>query len=988
MSLRTENDTGLDRARVVSFSFDGKAYRGFAGDTLASALLAQGIHLVGRSFKYHRPRGIVSSGSEEPNALVTLHPGTARMTPNLRATQVEIVDGLVATSQNRWPSLRIDVGAINALAAPMLTAGFYYKTFMGPFGATRAWKFYEPLIRRAAGLGAPPVLPDADRYTQRYAHCDVLVVGAGVAGLAAARAAAASGARVILCDERTQPGGARLFAEGETIDGVTPSVWAARCWHDLSRMANVRLLPRTQAFSFHADNFVALNERVTDHLDHPDARLPRERLWQVRAKRVVLATGAIERPLVFPDNDRPGIMLAGAAQDYLQRYGVRCGTKAVVFTACDTAYDAAFALRAGGVAIAAIVDLRADPPAVLTQRAKAAGIDVIAGVTIVATRGGQRVSGVTVAGVNASAGDGGRRHLACDLLLMSGGWTPSVHLHSQARGKLAWRDALHAFVPDGDARGRRSVGSCNGTFELAAALDEAQAGEGDAPHLQATSATRDVRGMIGACPHDRDPRKVKAFVDFQNDVTAKDIALAVQEGFRSIEHVKRYTTSGMATDQGKTSNLNALAIAADASRAAPPSLGLTTFRAPFTPVTFGALAGLNRGALFDPAQRTPIDAWARAQGAVFENVGSWQRVRYFRHPGETTMHEATLRECATVRESVGMFDASTLGKIEVVGPDACAFLERIYVNALRSLKVGACRYVVLLNEAGFIIDDGIVARLATDRFHVTTTTGGAPRVLNMMEDYLQTEWPEMNVWLTSITEQWAVIAVQGPKARESLAPLIEGIDLAAQAMPHMSVREGSICGVPTRLFRVSFTGETGYEINVPADYGAAVWQGVHQSVTACGGCAYGTETMHILRAEKGYIIVGQETDGTLTPDDAGLGWAIGKAKPDFVGKRSLARADVGRAPRKQIVGLFTADPTLVLEEGAQIVASTAPTAPLGHVTSAYFSAALGRSIALAALSEGRARIGESLLVPMPHGHIEVAVTAPVFLDPKGERLHG
>jgi len=501
-------------------------------------------------------------------------------------------------------------------------------------------------------------------------------------------------------------------------------------------------------------------------------------------------------------------------------------------------------------------------------------------------------------------------------------------------------------------------------------------------------ATDPAGGFTGATPHDRDPARVRAFVDFQHDVTAKDIKLATREGFRSIEHVKRYTTSGMATDQGKTSNLNALSIAAGAIEAPVPKVGLTTFRPPYTPTTFGLFAGTSRGDLFDPVRKTSTHEWAAEQGAAFEDVGLWKRAWYFARGGET-MHEAVNRECRTVRATCGIFDASTLGKIEVVGPDAAEFMHRIYVNPFLKLEPGRLRYGIMTRDDGFVYDDGVVGRMAPDRFHVTTTTGGAPRVLSHMEDYLQTEWTDLKVWLTSTTEQWAVIAVQGPKAREAIAPLVEGIDMSKAAMPHMSVREGRICGVPTRLFRMSFTGELGFEINVPAAYGRAVWEAVHARVIGLGGCPYGTEAMHVLRAEKGYIIVGQDTDGTLTPDEAGVGWAVGKTKADFVGKRGLMRPDLQAADRKQLVGLLTVEPATVLEEGAQIVPVAAPVLgehAQGHVTSAYWSEALGRSIALANLERGRARIGETVYVPMPGGSIPAVVADPVFVDKEGTRL--
>jgi sarcosine oxidase subunit alpha len=962
----------IDRTQPLQFEFDGRRLTGCRGDTLASALLANGVHLVGRSFKYHRPRGILSAGSEEPNALASIDRGVGRVTPNLRATQIELYDGLRARSQNRFPSLEFDLGAVSNAVSALLPAGFYYKTFMWPRSFWR--QVYEPALRAAAGLGRAPVAPDPDRYLRHHAHCDVLVIGAGPTGLTAALAASASGARVVLCDEQAEPGGSLLAETHASIDGRPASAWLLDTIETLSRHADVTLLPRTTAFGWFPDNLVGLVERVTDHLADPEPRLPRERLWQVRAKEVIVAAGALERPLVFPGNDRPGIMLADAARQYLQRYGVRVGTRALLVTTDDSGYAAAHALQAAGVAIAAVADRR--PRA--GEAVRTSAFPVLTGTGVVATGGRLRVNRATL-----SNGE----NIECDTLLMCGGWTPSVHLYSQSRRGLRFDDKLGAFLPAESTAPVRCAGACNGSFSLAACMESGYAAGEGAVQTRRTFAVVGERAVApSAALQEHAVRRGKAFVDFQNDVTAGDLQLATQEGFRSIEHVKRYTTTGMATDQGKTSNVNTLAVVAGLLRRPIPQVGHTTFRMPYTPVTFGALAGTARGALFEPERRTPIHDWAVAQGALFEDVGTWRRARCFPRDGET-MRAAVARECRAVRSAVGIFDATTLGKIEVVGRDAGEFLNRLYTNSFTRLAPGSCRYGVLLNEAGFVIDDGVVARLAPDRFHVTTTTGGAAGVLHHMEDYLQTEFADLQVWLTSVTEQWAVIAVQGPLARQVIAPLVQDIDVTSQSMPHMSVREARVCGVPARLFRVSFTGEPGYEINVPADYGRAVWEAVCAAGEECGITPYGTEAMHVLRAEKGYVIVGQETDGTVVPADLGLDWAIGKAKQDFVGRRSLLRPDMLRRDRKQLVGLFSSE---VLEEGAQIVANAndpIPMPSLGHVTSAYWSETLRRPIALALVAGGRTRIRQTLYVPMAAGSIAVRVTAPVFYDPHGARLH-
>jgi sarcosine oxidase subunit alpha len=1000
MSFRTAGGGRIDRARPLRFVFDGKSYGGYFGDTLASGLLANGVHLVSRSFKYHRPRGILAAGSEEPNAVVTVSRDAARYTPNLRATQVELYDGLIAQSQNRWPSLRFDVGRANDRLSAFFPAGFYYKTFMWP---RKAWKLlYEPVIRRAAGLGLAPTQSDPDRYAQRYAHCDVLVVGAGPSGIAAALAAADAGNRVILCDESAEFGGSLLGDTAARIDGEAALDWAQRSIATLAQNPRVSLLTRTTAFGYFPHNFIGLNERLSDHLGMPPAHLPRERLWQVRARRVVLATGAIERPLVFPGNDRPGIMLAGAAQIYLNRYGVRVGDRAVIVTACDAAYQAALDLQAAGTVIAAVADIRPAPSGALPEAVRQAGIAVLPASTVLGTEGDLRVGGIALGTIDSAGNVRPAQRFRCDVVLMSGGFTPSVHLFSQSRGKLAWNESLRAFVPAQSAERERSAGACRGVTELAQALADGAAAGADVPagidaarepnrtsrRFAVDAAARGADAYLGALPEASPPSAEKSFVDWQHDVTTRDLRLASREGFQSIEHVKRYTTTGMATDQGKTSNLNALAIVAQGLEVPIPQVGLTTFRMPYTPVTFGSFAGISRGDLFDPVRTTATHAWAVAHGAVFENVGLWKRARYFPRSGED-MHAAVARECLAVRNACGIFDASTLGKIEVVGADAAEFMNRLYINSWSGLGVGRSRYGILCREDGFIYDDGVVARTAAERFHVTTTTGGAPRVLAMMEDYRQTEWADLKVWLTSTTEQWAVIAVQGPHARRVLEPLVEEIDLSAAALPHMSVARGRICGVPVLLFRVSFTGELGFEVNVPADYGAAVWDAIYASGQAHGMVEYGTETMHVLRAEKGYIIVGQDTDGTVTPDDAGLSWAVGKSKADYVGKRSLERASMKAAHRKQLVGLRTRNGT-ALEEGAQVAAKAGQKPPmelLGHVTSSYASSVLGYPIALALIAGGRARLGQTLYVPMPAGDLEVEVTSPVFYDPTGARIN-
>ena len=987
----------LSPTKQVSFSFDGKALQALEGDTLASALLANGIHLMGRSFKYHRPRGILASGAEEPNALMDISRDNARRQPNVRASVQEVFDGMKAESQNRFPSLAFDVGAVNDGLGRFLPAGFYYKTFMWP---RKAWdKLYEPIIRSAAGLGKTPEEVDPDTYANRFAHRDIIIIGAGAAGLQAALTAAKFGLQVMLVDENAELGGSLLSDSDVRINRKSGRDWVEAVEAELRGMDNVTILTRTTAFGYYAQNMISLVERVSDHLAMPEADLVRERLWQVRAGRVILATGAIERHLVFADNDRPGIMLASAGREFLHKYGVTPGQNIGVYTACDSAYYAAFDLKQAGVSIVAIIDCRERVDSELLSRANDLDITVRTGQAVTSTSGRLRVKLMSVCAIN--SGGVGVEKYEIDCLLMSGGWTPSVHLFSQSRGKLAYETEKGRFVPDVYMEDCTSVGSCNGTDEMADALSEAKNAALNAVKLLGGKANKgraisvenacSMEGFLtgsadGAGPDDF----VKAFVDFQNDVTAKDIRLAVREGFRSIEHVKRYTTTGMATDQGKMSNMHGLAIAAEMLGKEIPEVGLTTFRSPYTPVTFGTIINHARGDLFDVTRRTPMHEGAVARGAVFEDVGNWKRAWYFPQ-GDEDMHAAVNRECKITRQVAGLFDASTLGKIEVVGPDAVKFMNIMYTNPWDKLGVGRLRYGIMCREDGFIYDDGVVARMGENQFHVTTTTGGAPRVLNMMEDYLQTEFPDWKVWLTSISEQWAVLAVNGPKAREIIEPLVEGIDMSTEAFPHMSVREGKICGVPVRLMRMSFTGETGFEINVPANYGQSVWDAIWERGAPLGMTTYGTEAMHVMRAEKGYIIVGQDTDGTVTPQDAGLSWAVGKKKKDFVGIGGMRRPDLVAEGRRQLVGLRTMDAKIVLEEGAQIVNNAdvpIPVPMVGFVTSSYWSECLGHSIALALVEDGFNRTGETIFIPMEDRVIAAKIVSPVFYDEQGGRVNG
>jgi heterotetrameric sarcosine oxidase alpha subunit len=987
----------VDRARPMGFEFDGRRYTGFAGDTLASALIASGVRLVGRSFKYHRPRGIVAAGSEEPNALVELRSG-ARREPNTRATVAELFEGLEARSQNSWPGVGFDVGAVNSVFSPIFVAGFYYKTFMWP---AALWeKLYEPVIRRAAGLGRASHESDPDTYDKQHAFCDVLVIGGGPAGLAAALAAGRSGARVILCDEDFRLGG-RLNGDRHVIDDLSGRDWAWRIEAELKSMPAVQILSRTTVFGTYdggltgARTFGAI-ERVADHLAVPRPHQPRQRLWKIVARQSVLACGAVERPIVFGDNDRPGVMSAAAVRTYVNRFGVTPGRRAAIFTSGDDGWRTAADLVQAGVALEAVIDSRSEVDPALTRAAERGHVQVLLNSRVEGTQGWRGLSRISVR-------DGGGRisQLAVDLLAVSGGWNPSLALSTHLGGKPRWSQEISSFVPGELPHGMSAVGACAGSFALAASLKEG---------AEAGGRAADATGFKPGAPpswkssHDRvqvtplwfvEPLEgkefAKSFVDLQHDVTREDVVLAAREGYRSVEHLKRYTTLGMATDQGKTSNMNGLAIMAALTERSIPSVGTTTARPPFTPVPIGALAGSHRGAHFRPTRFTAGHEWAQERGASFVEAGPWLRAQWFALPGESGWQKTVSREVRAVRSGVGVCDVSTLGKIDIQGPDAGMFLDRVYCNVFSTLPVGKSRYGLMLREDGLVMDDGTSAQLAKDRYVMSTTTANAAAVMQHLEHARQMLWPELDVQIVSVTEQWAQYAVAGPKSRQLLERLLgDALDLSDPAFPYLACAEFPWRNLRARLFRISFSGELAYELAVPARYGDAVIRAIMAAGEALEVAPYGTEALGAMRIEKGHV-AGNELNGTTTAADLGLGRMMSKKK-DFIGRVLAGRPGLTDPERPTLVGVKPLDRSSRLYAGAHFLepkATPSLESDQGYLTSVAYSPMLEHWIGLGFLKRGPARHGERLraFCPIRGGDTEVEVVSPLFFDPEGARLH-
>ena len=1001
------SSTSIDTSKPISFQFNNTHYTGFQGDTIASALLANGVDIVGRSFKYGRPRGIVAAGSEEPNAILQLGRTEATQAPNIRATQQLIYQGLVCHSTNGWPNAEFDVmGILGKAFGRFIPPGFYYKTFMAP---RSLWMSYEKLIRQGAGLGRSPQQPDPDIYDVLNEHADVLVVGAGIAGLLSALSAAQSGARVILADEQSEAGG-NLLSGNDLLNGKPAREWVETTVNQLQSLETVTLLLNATVNGYHDHNFLTIHERCTDNLHDlaPNGHV-RQRLHRVRAKQVILATGAHERPLVFGNNDIPGCMLASAVSTYINRYQVVPGKTLVLVTCNDNGYQTAFDWHKIGQQVVAIVDTRLDAGEAVKRQAKELGIPVITGSAVIEAKGSTRVTGALVASINFNDNSkviGEPQRLECNTIATSGGWSPAVHLSCHTGGRPIWNEDIQGFIPDSFNRDMWVVGAAKGLYELIDIIEDAantgvaavkRAGFelGNKSSLAEPTKPNTDKQIIAKpaplyhIPHTKPTsRAPKQFVDFQLDVTAAGIELAIQEGYESIEHVKRYTALGFGTDQGKLSNINGMAIAAKKLGQTIPETGTTVFRPNYTPVTFGAIVGRNANEFFDSERYTALHQWHINNGAEFENVGQWKRPWYYPQVGES-MDDAVNRECLATRKSIGIIDASTLGKIDIQGADSREFLNRIYTNAWSKLPIGRCRYGLMCGEDGMLFDDGVTSCLSDNHFLMTTTTGGAAHVFQWLELWHQTEWPELDVYFNSVTDHWATMSISGPNARKLLAELTN-IDLNIETFKFMDWREGSVAGVPARVFRISFTGEQSYEINVQANYALAVWEKLFEYGEKYQITSYGTETMHVLRAEKGFIIVGQDSDGSMTPEDLGMSWAVARNKSfSFVGQRSLSREDCVRANRKQLVGLKTVDPQVVIPEGSQIVLDPYEPIPMtmvGHVTSSYYSANLGHSIAMAVVKGGLGKMGESAFMPQADGSvIEAQICSPVFYDPKGER---
>ncbi len=992
--FRLNKEGLINRNKKISFIFNGKKLFGYEGDTIASALIANGIHLVGRSFKYHRPRGFFGAGVEEPNAKLQVE-FNGHSEPNVNATEMELVEGLSATSQNCWPSVNFDIGAINNFLKMFFPAGFYYKTFMWP--KSFWYKIYEPFIRKAAGLGVASIEKDKERYEHKFEYCDLLVTGSGPSGLASAYAAAKNGAKVILAEDKPRFGGT-LLTDDVSIDNLSGKDWAEKIISELKSMPNVTVKNRSQVFGYYDHNMLVMFERVSDHLEKKSKFTPRQRLWYIRAKETILSTGSIERPIVFGNNDTPGIFLSAAAKEYMKVYGVLVGKKPLIFTNNDSAYETALEFKKNNVE-PIILDTREEHSSELIDEAKSKGIDIRFSHGVIVANGYKKVKSAKIGKLNKDKNSFEKiETVDCDCICVSGFWTPSVHLASQSGNKLKYEEKIDAFIPNKKKQHETSVGAANGSFTLEESLKNGfENGSNLSAKITDTKTEIAIPNVnekkYGAhdkfwcmpLPKNENPKR---FVDFQNDVSVSDIEIALREGYRSIEHVKRYTTLGMATDQGRTSNLNGLQLVSNIENKIVPEVGHTTFRPPFTPITIGTIVGREVGMEYMPTRKTPMHEWHEKNNAVFVDAGAWKRPRYYKQ-GNETLFEASKREAKNVRENVGICDVTTLGKIDIKGPDAAEFLNRVYTNAWMKLPIGKARYGLMLREDGIVMDDGTTTRISENHYHMTTTTAQAANVLSHLEYYLQIVWPELNVNVVSTTEQWAGAAIAGPKSRDMLSKLYPDLDVSNDALPFMGYKEADFFGVPSRIFRISFSGELAYEINVKSDHGMFMWEKMMELGKEFGNQPYGTEALSTLRIEMGHV-AGPELDGRTIPSDVSLNGLVSKKK-DFIGKNSLGREAFNVESRQKIVGLIPIDRKSSIPEGSHIVQdqnAKLPNPKLGHVSSSCWSVENNNPFSLAIMKDGKNMIGKKFFAvsPLKNKSIEVEVISSHYVDPEGKRV--
>ena len=993
-NFRLEKGGLINRSKKISFKFNGKKYYGYEGDTIASALLANGVHLVGRSFKYHRPRGFFGAGVDEPYAIVQMYRNN-EVDPNVRATEQELFEGLEAKSVNCWPSVQFDIGAINNFLNRFFPAGFYYKTFMWP--KSFWYNIYEPIIRKAAGFGAASIKHDKERYEHKYEYCDLLITGSGPSGLASAYAAAQNGAKIILAEDKPRFGGSLLTSD-VTIGNQSGDEWANKIISELKSMPNVIVKNRSQVFGYYDHNMLVMSERVSDHLPKSEKYTPKQRLWYIRAKEVIISSGSIERPLVFGNNDTPGVMLSSAAKEYMKVYGVLVGKNPIVFTNNDSGYETAIEFKKNGVD-PLVLDTRKSPDSEIIKEAKELNIKIKNSYVVVAAKGYKKVKSADISKISDDKTKISEiENIKCDSICVSGFWTPSIHLASQSGNKTKFNEQIDAFVPNQKKQKESTLGSANGIFTLEETL-QTSFEKGNELSKQFTNNDKKISAPAvvekKTSKHDKfwcvplpKGKKYKRFLDFQNDVAVSDIELAIKEGYRSIEHVKRYTTLGMATDQGKTSNLNGLQLVSEIENKVVPQVGHTTFRPPYTPVSIGAIVGREVGKHSKPTRKSPMHYWHEKNNAVFVDAGVWLRPRYYKQ-GNENLFEASKREAKNVRENVGVCDVTTLGKIDIKGPDSAEFLNRVYTNAWLKLPVGKARYGVMLREDGIVMDDGTTTRISENHYHMTTTTAQAANVLSHLEYYLQLVWPELNVNVVSSTEQWAGAAIAGPKSRDVLKKLFPDLDVSNEGLPFMGYMEGKLFGVDAKIYRISFSGELAYEVNVESDNGNFMWEKIIEAGKEFNIQPYGTEALSTLRIEMGHV-AGSELDGRTIPYDNSLEGLVSKKK-DFIGKRSLIKKAFTASDRQKIVGVVPLDKKTSIPEGSYIVKDAKaklPNPKLGHVSASCWSVEYDNPFSLAIIKDGKNMIGQKLyaLSPLKNKTIPVEIVSSHYVDPKGERV--